>query len=232
MLVVFDLAVEIDFSMVFGPIDSTFCFFFRCLFLLNVWILQVIHHRLRWLLWMLIVIRLFVQNIETGLGLPFSLACLFLFHLNFILVHKWEGKRQMFFRISVEVGRIVGNMLAKLLLLELPDVHLLISIWVNFDSFRNFDSLLQWSTCVHVMYSLLIRRHEIDWYASSPVLYRLFESRVASDRVWVSLPDNFFLILRVLFFILPSLGSICYRFRQAFPAGMHSLAQSFSFRDS
>ena len=169
---------------------------------------------------MLIVIRLFIQNIETGLGLPFSLTCLFLFYLDFILVHKREGKRQMFFRVRIEIGRIVGDVLSKLLLLEFPDVHLLVSVWIHFNSFWNFNPLFQWSACVHAMYSLLIQIQEVRWYTSSSILQRLFESWVASIRVWVSLQYNFFFFLTFVLFILLLhwLGSLCTLSFQAFPA--------------
>ena len=82
-----DFTLEVRFAMVLRPVDGSFLYCFCSLLLLEVWVLKVIHNRLRWLLRMLIVIRLFVQGIETGLGLPFGFTCLFLLYFDFILVH-------------------------------------------------------------------------------------------------------------------------------------------------
>jgi len=46
----------------------------------------------------------------------------------------------MLFAVRVEVTLVMLDLLAELLLLELPDVLLLVSIWVDLDSFRNVNA--------------------------------------------------------------------------------------------
>lgn len=111
LVLVLDFAVEVCFAMIFWSVDCRFEFLLGIILLLNERNLKVIHHRLGRLLGMLVIICLLVQSVKSCLGFPSRFTLLLFLYLDLILIHKWERERQVFLRIGVEIGRIVGNML-------------------------------------------------------------------------------------------------------------------------
>ena len=75
-----------------------------------------------WFSRVFVQIRLFIFVIEPSFGFPTSFRLQFLLIRDLILINQREGQRQVLLRVGVEVGLIVDNLVAKLLLLELVDV--------------------------------------------------------------------------------------------------------------
>lgn len=92
---------------------------------------------------MLIVVLLLVQDVEPVSGLPAS----FILNLgilgDFILIYAWKSQRKVVFGVSVKVFVVVGDVLAKLLFLELPNIQLLLRVRENFNAGRQLDSRLR-----------------------------------------------------------------------------------------
>lgn len=86
---------------------------------------QLILLRLWGLLRVQVVVLFFVQNIEARFCLPAVLVILLHLLCDFVFVDSWESQGKVVLSIGVEIGIVSGDRLAKLLLLELPNVELL-----------------------------------------------------------------------------------------------------------
>ena len=71
---------------------------------------------------MFVQIRLFVLVIEASFGFPSGFALKFFLIRDLVLINEREGQRQVFLRVGIEVGLIVDDLIAELLLLKLVDV--------------------------------------------------------------------------------------------------------------
>ena len=101
------------------------------------------------------------QFIETILCFPTLLVLLFLFHFEFIFVDYRECQAQMLLGVGIEIAWVVRYVLAQLLLLKLPNVHLLVAVGEDFNTIRHIDASLKRSASVHVVNCLFIGLCEI-----------------------------------------------------------------------
>ena len=74
---------------------------------------------------MQIIVFLLVQDIKATFSFPTIDIFLFSSLQDFSFINLWESKRQKVFSIRVKVVIVIRNGLAKLLLLELPNVKFL-----------------------------------------------------------------------------------------------------------
>lgn len=118
---------------------------------------------------MRVQIRLLVLVVEAGLGLPASLTLQLLLVGDLILIDEREGQRQVLFRVRVEVGLVIDNLIAELLLLELVDVPLLSTIAVHFHAFGDFESGSGRATGTQLAQPEYICMGKVAWILSVPL---------------------------------------------------------------
>ena len=80
-------------------------------------------------------------DVESPLCFPLCFVLLLLFGCDLVLVDQGEGQRKIVVRVSVELCRVVRDLLTELLFLKFPDVQLLSSILKHVDSFRYVQAL-------------------------------------------------------------------------------------------
>ena len=83
------------------------------------------------LLGMFIPVEALVKIVEASRSDPSSLTVGLFLGCQSVLVHHWEGAAQEVIRISIVMLPIIGNDLAHLLLLELPNVLFLIPVRIE-----------------------------------------------------------------------------------------------------
>lgn len=93
---------------------------------------------------MLGIVGIADQVVKATLGLPSSLRILFFLQFLLVLIDQGESQREEVLRVAVEVLVIISYLFAELLLLELPNVQLLISIHEDFDTLRDGHTRLGW----------------------------------------------------------------------------------------
>ena len=108
----------------------------------------------------------------------------------------------MLLGVCVEVGLILGNVVPQLLLLELPDVLLLVAVWVDLNALWDIDPLLEGTACVHVVYDLLVGLDEVCLWSMGAVSQRLLKPCVPAISVGVSLL-NLDLLLFIILILYP-----------------------------
>lgn len=80
--------------------------------------------------------------VKTTFSFPGSLIFLFCLLFNLIFIDDWESETKIISGVSIELAWIFCNLLSELLLLELPDIELLIAVLKDINSFRNVKPLL------------------------------------------------------------------------------------------
>lgn len=126
---------------------------------------------------MLIVVLLLIQDVEAVSGLPTS----FILNLgilgDFVLINAWKSQRKVVLCVGVKVFVVVGDVLAKLLFLELPNIKLLLRVREDFNAGRQLDSRLrQPATGVF---------GDVHYIYSSEVLALGSTSSYGLDKIWV-----------------------------------------------
>ena len=144
------------------------CLGLECL--LNVWITKSFD--LRWVgfLYMLVPIWFLALNVKTFHGPPFALVVQLGFQTHVVLVDQGEWAWKVVTRVRIEVFLVLRDHLAHLVFLNLHNVVLLVSIWINFKMIWHIDpslrrsSLTQWGQC------LLVKQQVIRFWASHGAL--------------------------------------------------------------
>ena len=91
---------------------------------------------------MFVEVNLF-GHAEPAFGFPPDLIVMLAFSSNLVLVDQREGQGQVLLAVGVEVVAVIRNVLAQLLLLELPNVQLLITVAKRVYLKRQFNPLLR-----------------------------------------------------------------------------------------
>ena len=114
----------------------------------------------------------------------------------------------MLLRVSVKVGWILSYVIPELLLLELPNIVLLVSIGIDFDAFWHLDSLLEWPASIHVVHSLLVHLNEVGTGPHGSLPQTLLKSFIFTVSVWVSFDLFLFNLIIIIFICLLNNGGI------------------------
>lgn len=125
---------------------------------------QLVHREIVGSLRMLIPILSLHDVVETGFGLPSCLVVLFLFEGYFVFVDDWECQTEVLCRVSVEFCLVLCDRLSEMLLLMLPDVEFLATVWVHLETFWDVPLLAKRPSGVHGMNHVDVLHFEIVRY--------------------------------------------------------------------
>ena len=93
-------------------------------------------------------------------------------------------------------------MVSQLLFLKLPDIELLVSIWVDLDSIGYINPLLECSTSVHIVNCLFVDVYEVRCWLSLSIPQTLLKQSILAVSVWISFDFLLFLLLVIIFISL------------------------------
>lgn len=74
---------------------------------------------------MRVVVLFLVEDVEAGLGLPAGFSFGLFVRSKLVFIDSRESQREVIFGIGVEIVVVLGEVLAKLLLLEFPNIEFL-----------------------------------------------------------------------------------------------------------
>lgn len=131
-----------------------------------MWNFQILNGSKIRFFWMLIPIFSFHDIIKTTFCFPTSFIIFLGFLFNFIFVHDWEGKTEMFGRISIEFSLILTNLLSELFFLKLPYVQLLVAVLEHIHTIWDVKSFLKRAASAHTCKGFNILILEIDWFSA------------------------------------------------------------------
>ena len=120
-----NFAYEVSLAFVLRSVDFLPQAAFRLGPLPMVGVLELIELGHRRFLWVGVVVLFLVENIEACLGLPLCFPLGLFIGSEFVFVYLREGQVEIVLGVGVEVIVVVGNVLAELLFLKLPNVQFL-----------------------------------------------------------------------------------------------------------